>query len=76
MFTTAAAVTEYTVLIPPILPQKDAALFGVVRLDKSKKIHNQKQLKCGCNIGAKPFPTKAYGRLTPNLIKNYTLINV
>jgi hypothetical protein len=40
MFTTAAAVTEYTVLIPQILPQKDAAFFGVVRLNKSNKVHN------------------------------------
>jgi hypothetical protein len=72
----ATAVTEYTVLIPQILPQKDTALFGVVRLDKSKKVHNQKQLECGCNIGAKPNFAKAYGRLAPNLTENYTLINV
>jgi hypothetical protein len=40
MFIVATAVTEYTVLIPQFLPQKDAAIFGVVRLDKSKKVHN------------------------------------
>jgi hypothetical protein len=40
MFIAAAAVTKYTVLIPQILPQKNAALFGVVRLDKSNKVHN------------------------------------
>jgi hypothetical protein len=76
MLAVATAVTEYTVLIPQILPQKDTALFGVVRLDKSKKVHNQKQLECGCNIGEKPLPAKVYGRLSPNLTENYTLINV
>jgi hypothetical protein len=35
MFFAATAVTEYTVLIPQILPQKGAAFFGVVSLDKS-----------------------------------------
>jgi hypothetical protein len=40
VFIVAAAVTEYTVLIPQILPQKDAAFFGVVSLDKSNKVHN------------------------------------
>jgi hypothetical protein len=40
MFIAAAAVTEYTVLITQILPQKDAALFGVVSLNKSNKVHN------------------------------------
>jgi hypothetical protein len=34
MFATATAVTEYTVLIPQVLPQKDTAFFGVVRLNK------------------------------------------
>jgi hypothetical protein len=76
MFIVATAVTEYTVFIPQFLPQKDAAIFGVVRLDKSKKVHNQKQLKCGCNIGKKPLSAKAYGRLEPNPSRNYTLINV
>jgi hypothetical protein len=28
------------VLIPQILPQQDAALFGVVSLDKSNKVHD------------------------------------
>jgi hypothetical protein len=28
------------VLIPQILPQKDAALFGVVSLNISNKVHN------------------------------------
>jgi hypothetical protein len=45
MFTTATAVTEHTVLISQVLPQKDAAFFGVVRLDKSYKVHNIKQSK-------------------------------
>jgi hypothetical protein len=40
MFIAAAAVTEYTVLITQILPQKDTAFFGVVRLDKSNKVHD------------------------------------
>jgi hypothetical protein len=44
MFTTATAVTKYTVLITQILPQKNAALFGVVSLNKSKKVHNQNEL--------------------------------
>jgi hypothetical protein len=44
MFTTATAVAIYTMLIPQFLPQKNAALFGVVRLDKSKKVHNQNEL--------------------------------
>ena len=76
MFTTAAAVTEYTVLIPQVLPQKDAAFFGVVRLNKSHKVHNQKQLECGRNLGEKPIPAKASVQLVPNLARNYTLINV
>jgi hypothetical protein len=68
MFTTAAAVTEYTMLIPQVLPQKDAAFFGVVRLNKSHKVHNQKQLECGCNIGGNPFPAKATVQLVLNLV--------
>jgi len=68
MFTTAAAVTEYTVLIPQVLPQKDTAFFGVVCLNKSHKVHNQKQLECGCNIGGNPFPAKATVQLVLNLV--------
>jgi hypothetical protein len=40
MLIVAAAVTEYTVLIPQVLPQKDTAFFGVVCLNKSHKVHN------------------------------------
>jgi hypothetical protein len=40
VFIAATAVAEYTMLIPQILPQKDAALFGVVSLNKSNKVHN------------------------------------
>jgi hypothetical protein len=76
MFTTATAVTEYTVLISQVLPQKDAAFFGVVRLNKSHKVHNQKRLEYRCNLGEKPIPAKAYGQLAPNLPRNYTHINV
>ena len=76
MFTAAAAVTEYTVLIPQVLPQKDAAFLGVVRLNKCQIVHHQKQLECGCNLGEKPSPAKASVQLVPNLARNYTLINV
>jgi hypothetical protein len=34
MFIASTAVAEYTVLISQVLPQKDAAFFGVVRLNK------------------------------------------
>jgi hypothetical protein len=44
MFTVAAAVAEYAMLVSGFLPQKNATLFCVVGLDKSKKVHNQKQL--------------------------------
>jgi hypothetical protein len=40
VFIVAAAVAEYTMLIPQILPQKNTALFGVVSLDKSNKVHD------------------------------------
>jgi hypothetical protein len=40
MFIAAAAVTENTMLITQILPQKDTAFFGVVSLDKSNKVHD------------------------------------
>ena len=35
MFFAATAVTEYTMLFSQVLPQNDAAFFGVVRLNKS-----------------------------------------
>jgi hypothetical protein len=50
MFTAATAVAKYTMLIPQFLPQNDAAFFGVVSLNKSNKVHNQKQLEYSCNI--------------------------
>jgi hypothetical protein len=41
MFTVAAAVAEYAMLVSEFLPQKNASLFCVVSLDKSKKVHKQ-----------------------------------
>jgi hypothetical protein len=76
MFTTAAAVAEHTVLISQVLPQKDTALFGVVSLNKSHKVHNQKQLECRCNLGENPCSAKTTVQLAHNLARNYTLINV
>jgi hypothetical protein len=39
MIVAATAVAENTMLITQFLPQKDAAFFGVVRLNKSQIIH-------------------------------------
>jgi hypothetical protein len=76
MFTGATAVTDYTMFIPQFLPQNNAALLGVVSLNKSKKVHNQKQLECSCNIHYSPLDAKPYGTLQHNLMREFTLINV
>jgi hypothetical protein len=39
MFTAAAAVTEYAMLVSEFLPQKNASLFCVVSLDECEKVH-------------------------------------
>ncbi len=76
MFTVATAVTEHTMLVSKFFPQKDAALLCVVSLNESKKVHNKKQLECGCNIGYSVLKSQRSGTLRHNLTAKYTCINV
>lgn len=76
MLTVATTVTENSMLVSKFLPQNNAAFFCVVSLNKSKKVHNQKQLKHIRNLGYSAVNSKPCGMLQHNLTKYYTHINV
>jgi hypothetical protein len=52
---------------PEFLPQKDAALFCVVRLNKCKKVHNKKAYKSLRNLRKQALQTTGKWTLQHNL---------
>jgi hypothetical protein len=64
---TTAAIAINPMFFPEFLPQKDAALFCVVRLNKCKKVHNKKAYKSLRNLRKQALQTTGKWTLQHNL---------